>query len=105
MNILLDERVPNRLKQHFPKHRVRTVVDEGWRSLKNGDLLQQAQSQFDVFLTVDQNVQFQQNLRQYDIVVIVVVVYRNNLSSIIPFLPQIEEAIKTIESMQLVVIQ
>lgn len=86
-------------------HRVRTVVDEGWRSLKNGDLLQQAQSQFDVFLTVDQNVQFQQNLRQYDIAVIVVVVYRNNLSSIIPFLPQIGEAIKTIESMQLEVIQ
>ena len=105
MNILLDECVPKRLKQHFPKHRVGTVVDEGWRSLKNGDLLRQAQSQFDVFLTVDQNVQFQQNLRQYDIAVIVVVVYRNNQSSIIPFLQRIEEAIKTIDSMQWVVIQ
>src|SRR6266850_1952712 len=63
MRVLLDECLPRRLKADLPDHEVRTAQDEGWSGMKNGALLQVASGRFDVFLTVDRNIPFQQNLR------------------------------------------
>ena len=62
MKILLDECVPKPLKSELPGHTVRTVRDMGWDSIKNGQLLAlAAEHLFDALVTVDRNMQYQQN--------------------------------------------
>jgi hypothetical protein len=62
VHILLDESLPRPLGPALIGHAVSTVRDEGWTSLSNGALLREAASRFDVLLTADQNLEFQQNL-------------------------------------------
>jgi predicted nuclease of predicted toxin-antitoxin system len=63
MRILLDECVDQRLRNHFPKHDVQSARYAGLVGLKNGDLLNAAESAgFDVLLTVDRGFEYQQNL-------------------------------------------
>jgi len=62
MRILLDESLPRRLKTEFVGHEVATVAERGWSGVKNGELLTLAAERFDVFVTADQNLQYQQNL-------------------------------------------
>jgi len=64
MRPLLDESVPKRLRLHLPNHDVKTVVEMGWGSVKNGALLALAAPHFDAFVTVDKNQPYQQNLAQ-----------------------------------------
>ena len=59
MRILLDEGVNPRLRLAFPGDEVKTVPEMGWRSLTNGKLMKEAAPQFDVFVTLDRNLQFQ----------------------------------------------
>ena len=63
MKILLDEALPKRLKKHFPGHVVKTVADMGWRGKQNGELMSHIADKFDVFVTPDQNMIYQINLR------------------------------------------
>jgi len=67
MKILLDECVTHKLKPYLDPHEVSTVRDQGWPGLKNGELLSLAHSKFDVFLTIDQNLRYQQNLLRFPI--------------------------------------
>jgi hypothetical protein len=60
--VLLDENLPRLLKHDLAGHTVRTVVEEGWSGVSNGELLQRAAASFDVLVTADQNLQYQQNL-------------------------------------------
>jgi hypothetical protein len=62
MHILLDECVPRRLKPELGDHEVRTVPEMGWAGMKNGALLQLAAESFEVLLTTDRNLAFQQNM-------------------------------------------
>jgi len=62
MKILLDECVPWPMHRLLPGHECTTAQHRGWGSLKNGDLLQQAEGEFDLFITSDQNIRYQQNL-------------------------------------------
>lgn len=62
VRILLDESLPSPLGSELMGHDVSTVSREGWTSLTNGDLLRRAAQRFDVLLTADQNLEFQQNL-------------------------------------------
>ena len=62
MRLLLDECVPKRLKRELRGHDARTVQDLGWAGVKNGVLLKLANGQFDALLTVDQGIEYQQNL-------------------------------------------
>ena len=73
MRILFDQGTPQPLRHHLSGHAVETVLDLGWSQLANGALLSQAeQAGFDVFVTTDQNLSYQQNLagRQLAIVVL-----------------------------------
>lgn len=65
MKLLLDECTPKRLRVDFPGHEVLTVEQAGLKGLKNGTLIRHASSQFDVLITVDQNLPFQQNLSAF----------------------------------------
>lgn len=65
MRVLLDECLPHRLKQAIVGYDVATVSDAGWAGKSNGELLRLAVEEFDVFVTVDQNLPAQQNLERY----------------------------------------
>ena len=67
MRILLDECLPKKLAAMLVGHEARTVAQNGWSGLMNGELLKIAQEQFDIFLTVDKNLPKQQSLEKYSI--------------------------------------
>jgi len=72
MLVLLDECLPKKLKRELPEHTVHTVSSQGWAGQKNGALRKLAQTKFDIFLTIDQNLTSQQNLSQIDLAIFVV---------------------------------
>lgn len=69
---LLDESLPRRLAREFAEIEVETVFDRGWQGLRNGALWANAASDFDVFITADQNLRYQQNLAGFEIGVVVI---------------------------------
>ncbi len=71
MRILIDESLPRYLKRVLPMHEVSTVQDMGWTGTKNGALLAKAALHFDVFLTGDKNLRYQQNLTQFNLAIVV----------------------------------
>jgi len=71
MRILLDECVDWRLLRDLPSHDVKTVRQMGWNETVNGALLTLAQQKFDVLVTTDKNLSFQQNVARFDIGVVV----------------------------------
>ena len=95
MKILFDECIPRRLKRLLPNHSVTTVTEAGWAGIKNGELLRLAAEKFDVFITVDRNLSFQQNLSTLPIPVLVIHSYSNKLNDLEPFIPQIVTVLNT----------
>ncbi len=77
MRILLDECLPRRLKRDLVGHETKTVPEMGWAGKTNGALLTVAQVDFDVFLTVDRNLSFQQDINKFNIAVVVLVAKSN----------------------------
>ena len=71
MKLLLDECTPARLRFNFLGHDTCTVEQAGLKGLKNGELLQAAESAFDVLITIDQNLRFQQNLSDLSLAIVV----------------------------------
>lgn len=89
MRILLDEDLPRRLAELLVGHEVSTVQRSGWSGIKNGQLLELASAQFDVFVTMDRNLQFQQNLAALPIAVLVVEAVSNRMEHLTPMVPAI----------------
>ena len=102
MKILLDHCLPRRLKREISPHVVLTAADMGWEGLRNGKLLAAAGAQFDVFLTIDKNLKYEQNLNTLPISVVVIMAPSNRLPDILPFLPAVQEALKTLSPKTLV---
>jgi len=73
MKILLDECLPRQLRHDLPDHDVTTVAAMGWAGTKNGALLRLAASDFDVFITIDRNIAYQQRLQMPNMAVILLV--------------------------------
>ena len=71
MKLLLDECIDRKFAQEFVGYEIKTVPQMGWAGIKNGQLLALVEVEFDVFITVDRNLSFQQNLSQFNIAVIV----------------------------------
>jgi hypothetical protein len=89
MKILLDECIDRRLSREFLDYEIRTVPQMGWAGIKDGELLLLAAEKFDVFITVDRNLSFQQNIPQFDIAVIVLQASSNRLTDLKPLAPKI----------------
>jgi|SRR5947199_10073304 len=70
MKILLDECVPSPMQSQLGNHVCATVQDRGWSGVRNGDLLQRAEAEFDLFITSDQNIRYQQNLLERRIAIL-----------------------------------
>ena len=97
MRLLLDECVPKRLKHDLTGHDVRHVVEMGWSSKRNGDLLKLILAErFEALLTVDQHIEFQQNVRTSGIGVVVVRARTNRLKELQPLVPEIIEALSKV---------
>ena len=72
MLVLFDQATPVPLRSFLKEHKVETAYQRGWDKLKNGDLLKAAQEAgFEVLVTPDKNVRFQQNLTNYTIAIVV----------------------------------
>jgi hypothetical protein len=103
MKLLLDECVPRKLKNHLFGVECRTVPEAGFAGKKNGELLSLAeQAGFQVFLTVDRGIEYEQNLRQRKIGVIVIHSKSSRLDDLLPHATQILKVVGSIESGQLV---
>lgn len=98
MKALLDECVPRKLRREIGEHEVFTVTERGWSGIKNGKLLELAEAEFEVFLTVDQNLKYQQNLKAFNIGVILLVARNNRLKSLLPMMPAVREALENIKA-------
>lgn len=98
MKIILDENLPKYLKKLFQEHSITTVQEEGWAGMKNGELIKIISQNFEVFITADKNLKYQQNIQHYDIAIIQI--YTNRLPLIKKIEKQILYAIKNIKVQQ-----
>lgn len=96
MKILLDECIDRRLAKEFVGCDVKTVPQMGWAGIKNGQLLALAEAEFDIFITVDRNLSFQQNLPQFNIAVVVLQVSSNRLADMKPVVPNVLAILATV---------
>ena len=77
----------------------------GWANKRNGDLLRVAEHEFDVFVTVDQKLQDQQNLRAFNVAVIVLVAPNNTLAELRPLMPKVAESLRIAKRGQALIIR
>lgn len=97
MRLLLDECLPRTLKKEFHGHKIQTVPEMGWAGKKNGELLRLAEKQFDAFITLDQNLQYQQNLSKASMAVLLLSVPNNRFESIQPLVLQVLLILKSLQ--------
>jgi predicted nuclease of predicted toxin-antitoxin system len=102
MRLLLDECLPRTLAKEFRGHKMRTVPEMGWAGKKNGELLRLAEEKFDVFITLDQNLQYQQNLSKSSMAVILLSVKNNRFETIQPLVSKIVATLKSLQHGQVV---
>jgi hypothetical protein len=86
-----------RLSRDIVGHDVNTARQMGWSTIKNGELLELAAKEFDVFVTVDRNLSFQQNLPAFAIAVVVLHARSNRLADLQPLIPELLVAIPRAE--------
>ena len=89
MKVFVDECVDWRLARDIVGHEVKTAHEMGWSAIKNGELLALAAKEFDVFVTVDRNLSFQQNLPAFEIAVVVLRALSNRLADLQPLVPEL----------------
>jgi len=97
MRGLLYECMPKKLALELPEHDVRTVVQAGWSGTKSGALLRLAAESYDVFLTVDQNLQYQQDKNSLPLPVVVLVALSNDIDDLTPLMPSAKLLLSTIQ--------
>lgn len=95
MRVLLDECVPKRLGRHLAPHECRIPAQLGWDGIKNGRLLALAEKEFDVLVTMDRNLSFQQSLPKFGIALVVLRAHSNRLADLLPLAPEIAAAISS----------
>ncbi len=98
MNVLLDECIPRKLKHELKGHSVSTVTELGWSGKENGELLRLAEKKFDVFVTVDQNLSYQQNVSKFKIAVIMLMAKDNDIATLRPLLPKVRQTLNSLEA-------
>jgi hypothetical protein len=93
VRILLDECVDWRLSRSIVGHDVKNARQMGWAAVENGQLLSLASGTFDVFVTADRNLEFQQNIRGLRLAIIVLYAKINRLADLLPLVPKLLMAI------------
>ena len=96
MRVLLDESLPRDLGRDLTGHEIRTVRQAGWAGIGNGELLRRAAGQFDVLVTGDQNLEYQQNRAILPIPVVVLIAVSNRIESLRPLVPELLQVLARI---------
>jgi hypothetical protein len=96
MHVLLDEQLPLDLSLELRGHAVDTVVSRGWAGIKNGELLHRM-SQYDVLVTMDRGIEFQQQIGALPFGIVVVRARSNRMQDLRPLVPSIIAAIGAIK--------
>lgn len=86
MKIIIDECVPHIVKKRLPERGIKTVQEMGWAGVKNGELIKLVEAEFDVFITSDKNLRYQQNRT-----IAILLLPSNQVPVIENLLPQIDE--------------
>src|SRR3954453_11023678 len=89
--------MPRKLRRELPEFAIRTVQEEGWAGLKNGELLRAVTSSaaFDIFVTVDQRLRHQQNIARLSVGVVAIETFDTTLGNLRTMLPQLRAAIES----------
>lgn len=96
MRVLLDEQLPVSLAAALVGHTVDTVVGLGWQGVTNGELLRRARERYDAFITMDRNLEYQQNLTAAGLGIVLVRARSNRMQDLRPLVPRILEALNGI---------
>jgi hypothetical protein len=103
MKVLLDECLPKRLKSRLLDHECQTVPEAGWAGKKNGELLFLAEkSAFEVFLTLDRGLEYEQNLKGRKIAIVIVAAKSNRLADLLPLVQPILGSLHGVQTGQLI---
>ena len=95
MKVLLDENLPHALRHELTDHEVFTVQFLKWTGTKNGALLAKAANAgFDAMITMDDGVEYQQNLKGLSIGIIILMAASNDIDDLLPLLPKLRRALK-----------
>jgi hypothetical protein len=94
MKVLIDENLPRKFAGYLPGHECRTVTECGWAGKKNGELLTLAEPLFDVLLTLDKSVPYQQEVASRTIAVLIVRARSNRIQDLLPF---VSDCLATLE--------
>ena len=98
MRILIDECLDERFRHHVPEHECKTTRYAGLAGMENGKLLSAAEAaKFDVFITVDRGIEYQQNLRDRKIAIIILCAKSNRLKDLLTLLPACLACINAIQ--------
>jgi len=102
MRILLDENLLRKLAAHLSVHQCRSVAESGWSGKRNGELLALADPMFDVLLTLDKSLPYQQSLQSGRIAVLIVRARSNRNQDLLPVIPDCLAALESIQPRQVV---
>lgn len=95
--VLLDENLPRLLERELPGLEVFGVAQVGWAGTKNGALLRRAETEFDVFVTADRNLPYQQTVAAFNLGVVVLVAESTKLEDLRPLAAELREAIAAVQ--------
>jgi hypothetical protein len=95
VKILLDESVPRLLKLRLAQLNISTVQEMGWAGVQNGELLRRAEEHFDVLITADRNLRYQQNLSGRKLAILVLP--SNQVPLVTRLVPVVETLLTTIQ--------
>ena len=102
MKLLLDENLPHQLRNEIAGHDCFTVAYMGWAGIENGELLTRASSEgFDALVTKDANVQYEQNLVNLPLAVVILHAITNDIDDIRPLLPALVQALDNVQPKQI----
>lgn len=106
MQILFDESVTWALRPLLMgEHEVTSARYLGWNGKRNGELLALAQNEFDVIITADQNIPYQQHITEADVAIVVLAARRNSFEYLTPLVPQILEVLPNLKRGEIVRIE
>ncbi len=102
MRVLLDESVPRKLGLEIPGHFVQSVHNRGWAGLKNGELLRTASIEFDVLVTGDRNLEYQQNPATLPMAAVVLIAVSNRMETLRLLMPELLRVLQSVRVGQVI---
>ena len=106
MKILLDECITKRLKPHLQEFTVFTVSEMKWNGIKNGKLMSLCiENDFDLVLTIDKNLMFQQNVDKHNLTIAVLNSLTSKIEELVLFIPSFKSKIKILEKHKAYIIE